>query len=126
MFSSRSLFSRSLDLAFPVRPRTGLRSLLGRFHYAGKIRHCLAQHAVDRGALASVKIALEFSEPALDHFDRRANWRGGDHAVDSDFGSRLLVREQNFVQPFARPNASENDIDIPARLEAAKTNHPFC
>src|SRR6266568_3759432 len=90
--------------AFLVRRRTGLRSLLGRFHYAGKIWHRIAQHTVNCSALASIQIMLEFSDPALNHFDRRANWGGGDHAFDSDFGSRLLVREQNFDQPFARSN----------------------
>jgi len=83
------------------------------------------QAAVDCGTLAGIKIVLEFDKPALNRFDRSTNRRGGDNAFDSDFRGRLLVREQNFVQPFARPNAGEGDFDVQAGLETAQANHPF-
>src|SRR5262249_56258971 len=97
--------------------------LLGRLQHAGKIRHCVAQHAVNSGALPSLEIALEFGEPALDYIDRRANRSGGNHAFNTDVGRWLFARKKYFVQPLTRTNSGKHDIDIASRLEATETNH---
>ncbi len=63
----------------------------GRFSVAAKIRHCLAQHAIDRGAPASVKIVLQLVDPAPHHLDRRTDRLGGDDAFDADIRAALLA-----------------------------------
>src|SRR5262249_16164919 len=102
-----------------------LSRLLSRLHFTGKVRHCLPQHAVNCGALAGLEIALQLGEPALNHIARRAGRGGRDDAFDADVGGRLLAREEYFIQPFARPDSREDNIDIASRFEATETNHPL-
>ena len=85
-----------------------------------EIRHRIAQHAIDRGALLARQPLLQRREPAAHGVERRLHRTRGHDAGDADLRHRLLAREQDFVQPLARPDAGEHDVDVAAGLEAGQ------
>src|SRR5690349_1669576 len=91
------------------RPRPGLRLSDSLFR---EIRHRLAQDAVDRSALLALERLLEFAEPDPHGFERGAHRAGGDDAGDADLRNRLLAREQDLVQPLARPDSGIDNLDV--------------
>src|SRR5215469_5289178 len=118
--------SRICDLANTVGAYSVIetrQSLVNWFHLAGKIWHYLVQYLVDGRALAGVEIMLELDEPIFNHLDRRTNRRSGHNALDTNIGRRLLTREQYLVQPFARADAGEDDVDVTTWFETAQADH---
>ena len=95
----------------------------GRF--AAEIRHRVAQHAEDHGAVLAREPLLQRREPAAHRLERRTDRLGGDDAFDADRRGRLLAREQDFVQALARPDAGEGDVDVAAGLEPGQPDHPL-
>src|SRR5207237_859589 len=43
--------------------------------------------------------------------------------VDTNLGNRLLAREEDLLEPLARPDAAEHNIDIAARFETGQLDH---
>src|SRR5579871_850067 len=113
--------------AFVIRPLPSVDAEIagtrGLSCFAAEVRHGFVQHAVDRRAFAAIESAVELGKPAAHHLDRRAYRGGGDHADNADIDARLFAREQDFVEPFAGPDAGEHDVDVAARLEPAQANH---
>src|SRR5262249_56319286 len=75
-----------------------------------------------RAALLALERLVEPPEPGAHGFQRRAHGARRDHARDADLGDRLLAREQDLVQPLARADAGEDDLDVAARLEAGEAD----
>ena len=108
--ASRPAGSRSIDT------RTAL-AADGSGRFAAEIRHRVAQHAVDHRALVAREPLLQRREPAAHRLERRTARLRRHDAGDADLGGRLVAREQDFVQPLARPHAGELDLDVAARLK---------
>src|SRR5580658_4626097 len=71
--------------------------------FAAEIGHRIAEHAVNRIAFALVESLFELDDPFAYDFDRRAYRRSRDDAGYADVDARLFAREQDFIEPLARP-----------------------
>src|SRR5207253_2233782 len=90
-----------------------------------KFRNGVLQYRFDQTALITIYGVVKPAQP-LAYLGHRGLVRFCRHdAGDADLDRRLLVREQDFVQPLARPHASEDHLDVNARLETGQADHPL-
>ena len=90
-----------------------------------KIRHRVAKNAVNCRALAAREALLQCGEPPAHGLERWTNRSGGYDPIDADWSGRLLARKQDFMEPLARPDSNELNLDIATWLEAGQADHPF-
>ena len=90
-----------------------------------EVRHRVAQDAEDHRTVLARETLLQRRKPAAHGLERRTDGLGGDDALDADRRGRLLAREQDLVQALTRPDAGEGDLDVAARFEPGKPDHPL-
>ena len=83
------------------------------------------QDSIDRRALVAGQSLLEGRKPCSQYVKRWPDRPCGDDAVDTDRFIFFLTREKDFIEPLARPDSRECNLDVGARFKPGQSDHPL-